>query len=373
MNRLAIAHDWLIQARGAERLLREFCRALPEVSIYTLIARPRRVDPEILRHRFHLSPLNRFPGVGRYYRYLLPLYPQGIESLTVRNADALISVSHAVAKGIRREGSMPHVCYCLTPMRFVWLPELYGPFTKGSLTGFLLRFLIPRLKRWDLGSLGGIDRFVAISKTVQDRILKIYSRPSEVIYPCVDLAEFPLGAGPRESFYLIVSAMVPQKRLDLAVEAFNRSGRPLVLVGSGPLLRSLASRAKPNIRFLGWLPDEEVRRLYRTSRALVFPGVEDFGLVPVEAQASGCPVVALGVGGATETVRDGETGLFFHRSEPDDLNQTLSRFEKMSFDPMRLRDNAARFSRGSFLRQWEELFDRMGIPLRFEPADGEHG
>lgn len=368
MHRLAIAHDWLIQPRGAERVLGEFCRALPEVSIYTLIARPDRIDSAILRHRVHLSPLDRFPGAGRCYRYLLPLYRLGIESLTVRDADALLSISHAVAKGIRRESGMPHVCYCLTPMRFVWLPHLYGTFLGRSVKGLLLRFLMPRLKRWDLDSLGRVDHFVAISRTVQERIRRFYSRASEVIYPCVDLADFPLGTGPREPFYLIVSALVAQKRLDLAIEAFNRSGRELVLVGSGPLFRSLARSSRPNIRFLGWLPDEEVRRLYRAARALVFPGIEDFGLVPVEAQASGCPVIAFGAGGATETVREGETGLFFSASDPDDLNRVLARFETMSFDPARLRDNAAQFSRTSFLRQWERLFERLGLPLRFEAS-----
>jgi glycosyltransferase involved in cell wall biosynthesis len=366
MTRLAIAHDWLIQPRGAERLLREFCLACSPITIYTLFARPQRIDPAILRHPLVRSPLDRLPGLDRYYRYLLPLYRWGIERLQVRDVELLLSISHAVAKGVPCADGIPHLCYCLTPMRFVWFPQFYGPALEGSRwRRRLLRLLAGGLRRWDVESAKRVDHFVAISRTVQERIAKVYGRPSEVVHPCVDLDELPEGTGPREPFYLVVSALVPHKRLDLAVEAFNRSGRTLVVVGEGPQRTELRGRARSNIHFAGWLPDPEVRRLYTRAKALVFPGVEDFGLTPLEAQACGCPVIALGQGGVTETVDDGETGVFFRSPDPDDLNRAVERLEGLIFDPRKLRAAASRFSREEFRNRWRSIFERCGHPVAF--------
>ncbi len=366
MTRLAIAHDWLIQPRGAERVLREFCLSCSPITIYTLFARPRRLDPVIFRHRLICSPLDRLPKVEYYYRYLLPLYRWGIDRLRVQGADLLLSISHAVAKAVPRGDGIPHICYCLTPMRYVWFPQVYGPALQSSaLRRRLLRLVADRLRRWDVESAARVDHFVAISRTVQKRITRIYGRDSEVIHPCINLDELPEGGDFREPFYLIVSALVPQKRLDLAVEAFNRNGRPLIVVGEGPQGAELRRRARPNVRFAGWLPDAEVRRLYTQARALVFPGVEDFGLTPLEAHACGCPVIAFAEGGVTETVEDGETGVFFFSPDPDDLNRAVERMERLRFDPRRLRGAAARFSRQEFRSRWRELFRRRGHALEF--------
>ena len=218
-----------------------------------------------------------------------------------------------------------------------------------------------RLKAWDLQSNRGVDNFVAISRTVQQRIQRVYGCRSVVIYPSVDLEFFRAADAVREEFYLIVSALVPQKRIDLAVEAFNRTGKPLWIVGTGPLWRHLRRKARSNIHFLGGLSDEEVRQLYSRARALIFPGSEDFGLVPVEAQACGCPVVAYGEGGATETVVEGETGLFFPEATPESLGKTLCLFERTRFADEKVVKNARRFDRARFRSEWRHYFKKLGV------------
>ena len=316
-QRVAISHDWLLRHRGGEKILKEFCLNFEDLAIFTLFFRPDRIDPAIGEHSIFVSPLGRWPGVNHYYPYLLPFFRYGIERFYVQEVDVLLSISHAVAKGIPHASGIPHICYCLTPMRYLWSEQLYFPKPEWSLKRKLLNVFSKRLRAWDLASNRGVDFFVAISQTVSKRIQKIYGRPSQVIYPCID-AEFfhPLDV-PREEFYLIVSSLVPYKRIDLAVEAFNQNGKSLLIAGEGSLRRKLSSKARPNVRFLGWQPNEEIRRLYSQARALIFPGTEDLGLVPLEAQACGCPVIAYGEGGATETVTEGETGLFFVEAGAD--------------------------------------------------------
>lgn len=363
MAKLAIAHDWLLNARGAERVLAEFCAVLPEISIYTLFLDPETVTETVKRHSVYVSSWDRLPAVRRYYRLLLPFFPRAASTLQVRDVDAMLSISHSVAKAIPRAAGIPHVCYCLTPMRYLWEPQLYGDALNGSLRGWLLRFIADDLKRHDLRSSRSVDHFVAVSRTVQERIQRVYGRSSLVIHPCADLEFFSPADLEREDFYLIVSALVPQKRIDLAIEAFNRSGRKLLIAGSGPLRAALERGAADNIQFLGWRTDEQVRELYRRARALVFPGTEDFGLVPVEAQGCGCPVAAFGEGGLTETVVEGETGLFFAESAADSLNLTLDRLERSSFDPSKIVANAQRFSRSRFRAQWREFFRRLNLDV----------
>jgi glycosyltransferase involved in cell wall biosynthesis len=224
-----------------------------------------------------------------------------------------------------------------------------------------LGLLVEDLKRWDLESSRGVDSFVAISETIRQRIQRVYERDAEIIYPCVDLDFYSPAQVERGDSYLLVSALVPQKRIDLAVEAFNRNRRRLLVVGSGPLYRRLSQMAGANVKLLGWLPDSRVRELYRTSRALIFPGHEDFGLVPVEAQACGCPVIAYGHGGLTETVINGETGIFFSSQTPESLNEAVRRFEDTSLDPAKAVSNAGRFSREQFQENWKSYFRRNGL------------
>lgn len=367
MTRLAIAHDWLLNRRGAERVLKEFCLHLENVQIHTLFSRPDLIDEVIRRHPIQASPLSRLPAVQRYYRLLLPLLPYGIKQLEMGPADALLSISHAVAKGIPHPSSMPHVCYCLSPARFLWTPELYGP-ELGPLGRRLLQALAGRLKEWDLAANQGVDAFVTISETVRQRIKKFYGRESSVIYPCIDLDFFQPSSLARQDFYLLVSGLVPQKRIDLAVEAFRRSKKPLLIVGEGPFKRRLARRAASHVRFLGWVSDSRLRELYQQARALIFPSLDEFGLVAVEAQACGCPVVAFGRGGATETVLQGKTGAFFSSATPEALNQAVDELERQGWDSQACLASASRFSRQRFLSEWSAFFAKLGIklPLRQE-------
>ena len=273
----------------------------------------------------------------------------------------MLSISHSVAKAVPHPGETCHICYCLTPMRYLWEPELYGNELQSSVRGTALGLWSRRLKEWDLESSAAVDWFVAISRTVQKRIERIYGRSSSLIYPCIDDHFYTPSDDAREDFYLIVSGLVPQKRLDLAIQAFNRRGDRLVVVGSGPMKSTLQRRARPNIQFLGWQSDAQIRQLYRRARALIFPGLEDFGLVPVEALACGCPVVAFGEGGVTEIARHGVSALFFTPQTSEALGEALDAFDPSSFDPQALRKAACRFSRDRFRSQWRQLLREKGF------------
>ena len=361
--KVAVSYDWLLSRRGGGRVLREFCVWLEHLSIFTLFFDFERVDSVVKKHSIYASKLNRLPRVRNYYRYLLPWFPAGIESCRVKGQELLLSLSHAVAKGIPHDPEIPHVCYCFTPMRYVWATELYQSALEGSWQGKFLGHFKEPLKDWDLKANQGIDHFVAISRTVQERIKSHYGRESTVIHPCVDLSLFQPSDCDREDFHLMVSALVPQKRLELAVEAFNRNRKPLMIVGTGPLKRRLARQAESNIQFLGWLPDDQVRELYCRARALVFPGLDEFGLVPVEAQACGCPVIALGRGGVTETVREGETGVFFENPTVEGVLEGIERFEKTDLDHQEILSQARQFSQERFRSEWRSFFKRVGLQV----------
>lgn len=361
LARTAICHDWILNQRGAERVLAEVCRTPASLAIYTLFFDSQILGSALDRHLLYVSSLRRLPTPRKYYRYLLPLFPHSIRQFQVRDVELLISISHSVAKGIPHEAEVPHICYCLTPMRYLWEPRLYQPDLKGPLRRILLRLLSRPLRRWDIQTNQSVDSFVAVSKTVQQRILRTYGRESSVIYPFVDLDFFRPAATSREDFYLIVSGLVPNKRISLAIEAFNRSGKALRIVGSGPMLRRLRRMARPNVQFLGWQPDDEVRRLYQTARGLVFPGHEDFGLVPVEAQACGCPVIAYGKGGVTENVVAGETGIFFQNRTPEALREAVESLEKSPLEEERMVQNAHRFSRDRFWSEWHQCLKDLGL------------
>ena len=372
MNRVAICHDWILDPRGAERVLVELASGWDRLEINTLFLDPASLHPSLQERTVFASALNRLPGVRRYYRYTLPFFRRAALSLLVRNADLVLSISHSVAKAFPREPGIPHVCYCLTPMRYLWEPHLYGKELRSSLRGLALSYWARSLKSWDRETSGSVDYFVAISKTVQKRIKRVYGRDSTLVYPCTDLDFYTPSAVKRENFFLVVSGLVPQKRLDLAIHAFNLRGDRLLVVGSGPLSRVLQKRARSNIEFLGWQSDETIRELYRQARALIFPGLEDFGLVPVEALASGCPVIALGEGGATEVVEDGATGVLFPEQTVPSLLEALESFDSIRFRPTLLRQSVQRFSRQRFRRSWQEFFAKVGLG-HVSPWAGDSG
>lgn len=352
---VVLVHDWLTGMRGGERCLEALCRRWPGAPLFTLIHRRGSVSGTIEGRPIHTSWLQRLPGVSRYYRHLLPLMPGAAERWRLPGCDAVVSLSHCVAKAAQPPQGVPHVCYCFTPMRYAWhLRESY--LGRSGARARALGVALDRMRDWDRRTASRVSHFVAISRTVQQRIRESYDRPSTVIYPPVDTDFYRPSAGPREDYYLVVSALAPYKRLDLAIAACEALGRRLVIIGSGPQGRGLRALAGGNTTFLGWQPDEVVRDHFRRARALLFPGEEDFGIVPVEAQACGAAVIAFGRGGATETVVPPSgvaepTGLWFARQEADSLADAIQRFERAAgdFSPMAARRHALRFTAQRFV------------------------
>ena len=369
--RVAIVHDWLTGMRGGERCLEVFCELFPEADLYTLIYLPDRVSPVIQGMKVHASWINNLPGVKRYYRYCLPFFPNAIESFELKGYDLILSSSHCVAKGAIRPRGALHISYTYTPMRYVWdLYDAYFGDRFGAVGSMMVQRLTGYLRHWDLEACERVDHFVAISYHVAKRIKRLYGREAVVIYPPVDIERFQ-AAKEEGDYYLVVSAFAPYKRIDLAVRAFNDLRLPLKVVGWGPEERRLRKLAGPTVEFLGGRSDEEVSELYTRCRALVFPGEEDFGIVPLEAQASGRPVIAYGKGGVLETVIplnprdftrdekfqshkvsdvDGPTGIFFYEQTPEALVAAVKLFEQKShrFAAKRLRDHALKFDKQIF-------------------------
>lgn len=353
--RVALVHDWLTGMRGGERCLEVFAELFPDADLYTLLHVPGSVSPTIERRRIVTSFIQRLPQAQRRYRHYLPLFPAAVRAFDLRGYDLVLSSSHAVAKSVRVPAGALHVCYCFTPMRYVW--DLYDDYF-GPRSGLAARLVMPPvavwLRRWDRRTAAGVHHFVAISRFVADRIRRAYGREADVIYPPVDVSRFRVDEAPGE-FYLVVSALTPYKRVDLAVEACNRLGRKLLVVGSGPEERRLRALAGPTVELLGWRDDAQIAELYARCRALLFPPLEDFGITPLEAMAAGRPVIAFGEGGARETVvppGEGEppTGLFFARQTVDDLTDAIQRFEASAhqFEPKALRRRAEAFDRPLF-------------------------
>lgn len=345
--RLAIIHDWLTGMRGGEKCLEVLCALAPDADLFTLVHVPGSVSPTIERRRITTSFVQHLPSVDRYYRHYLPLFPFAIEQFDLDGYDLVVSFSHCVAKSVIRPGRARHLCYCFTPMRYAWdqFDAYFGPGRVGRLPSAMLRPVMARLARWDRDTSMRVDRYLAISQHVARRIARYYNRPSTIVYPPVDTTFYhPDGTLPG-SHALIVSALVPYKRIDLAIEACRLAGMPLRIVGGGPERARLEAQAGAHVTFLGRLPDEAVRDEYRRAGMVLLPGEEDFGIVPVEAQACGRPVVALGRGGAMETVVDGETGILVEDDTPAAFADGLRRAERTAFDVARIQAHAAAFAR----------------------------
>jgi lipopolysaccharide/colanic/teichoic acid biosynthesis glycosyltransferase/glycosyltransferase involved in cell wall biosynthesis len=345
-------HDWLTGMRGGERVLEELCGLFPHATLFTLFHARGSVTSRIEAMPIRTSFLDRLPGAARHYRYMLPLYPWAVSRFDLRGFDVILSNSHAAAKGIRKPPGSIHICYCLTPMRYIWdMQEEYFHYSDPlGLRRAALKALTMPLRAWDIATAARVDQFIADSRHVQDRISRCYGRSAELIYPPVETNFFTPSqdADGNPGFYLIVSALVPYKRLDLAIDAFNELGRSLIVVGSGPDLQLLRRRALSNIQFRGFVSKDELRTLYRQCQALVIPGREDFGLASLEAQACGRPAVAYGAGGSLESVIDQVTGVLFRRPTTEALVDAVRRLERIRFNPGELRANAERFSAERF-------------------------
>jgi glycosyltransferase involved in cell wall biosynthesis len=357
--KIAFVHDWLTGMRGGEKVLDVLCERFPDAELFTLVHTRGAVSPAIERLQPHTSFLQRLPLVAKYYRHCLPLFPTAIEQFSFDGFDLVVSVSHCCAKSIVRPGRVPHVCYCLTPMRYAWdqFDAYFGPDRVGPLGSRVMRPVMARLARWDRETATRVDRYVAISHYVAGRIGRYYNRRSAVVHPPVDTDFYTPESRSSSAGFLIVSALVPYKRLDVAIEACRRVNVPLTIIGTGPEEARLRAQAGPDVRFLGWLRDEEIRTHYRSAAATLLPGTEDFGIVPVESQACGTPVVALDDGGARETVIDGKTGILVPEPTAEAFASALNRALDSSFDLAAARANALRFSKQQFMASIRTALD----------------
>jgi glycosyltransferase involved in cell wall biosynthesis len=362
--RIVLVHDWLTGMRGGEKVLEMLCEQYPGADLLTLFHVPHSVSPAIERLHPRTSILQHFPGIARYYRYCLPLFPAVIEQFDLDPYDLVISTSHCAAKSVVKTGRARHLCYCFTPMRYAWdqFDAYFGKEQVGSVANRMLRPMLRGLARWDAATANRVDRYVAISQHVATRIRRYYNRDALVIYPPVDTGFYRPDDTAPEDFVLIVSALVPYKRIDVAIDASVLSGVPLRIAGDGPERGRLMKRAADrhaNVEFLGAVSNEEIRNLYRRAAAVLLPGEEDFGIVPVEAQACGRPVVALGRGGALETVIDGVTGVFVHEPTPEALAAGIARARQIPFNPTTIRDHAMQFDRAVFARSIEATIESL--------------
>ncbi|HEY8495377.1 MAG TPA: glycosyltransferase [Myxococcota bacterium] len=362
--RVALIHDWLTGLRGGERLLDELLALWPDADVFTLVHVPGATTPRIDARVRATSPLQRVPGAGRRWRALLPLHPWAARRLRVAGYDLAVSVHHAVAKAARVAPETPHLCLCLTPMRYVW--DQADAYLGRGARRLAAAPLVTALRRFDRATAGPahVDRFVAISRAVADRVRRHYGRPAAIVHPPVDVERFQPDGRPPDDFYLLVSAFVPYKRDALALAALARLGRRLVVVGDGPGRAALARRAARNVEFVGRVSDAELARLAARCRALIQPQEEDFGITAVEVQAAGRPVVAFGRGGAVDTVvpltgppeaAARATGVWFEEQTPESLVRALVRFETAEpfFDAKAIRAHAERFSAARFRTEIE--------------------
>jgi len=361
--KIAVVHDWLTGMRGGERVLGAICELYPSPDIFTLIHKKGSVSEGIERNKIYTSFVQRFPFIWKNYRYYLPLFPTAIERFDLSAYSLIISTSHCVAKGIRPPRGSLHVSYIHSPMRYIW--DLYDDYFSDGRGSLLQRLGMSMfrgyLQKWDVKSSERVNFFIANSRNIAEKIKKYYQRDAVVIYPPVDISSFVVS-GKSDNFYLIVSAFSTYKRIDIAIRACNVLQRRLVIIGDGPDALRLRSISGKTIEFLGWQKDNILKDYYSKCRAFILPGEEDFGLAPVEAMASGKPVIALGKGGALESVKpvDGSkepTGLFFYEKKPESLVDAIKRFEKVDgvFDPQKIREHSINFDKSVFMKRFKEF------------------
>jgi glycosyltransferase involved in cell wall biosynthesis len=359
--RVALVHDWLTGMRGGEKVLEAIAELYPQADIFTLVHAKGSVSPTIESRRIRPSLIQHLPASRRLYRHYLPLFPVAIEIVDLREYDLVVSISHCAAKAVIRAPGARHLCYCLTPMRYAWdqFDEYFGAARTGRIGEAVYRPVMSWLARWDASTAGRADRFVAISRYVAARIARYYARRADVVYPPVDTGFFcPDGTDPGASA-LVVSALVPYKRIDLAIEACARAGVPLRVIGDGPERSRLGRIAGPEVTFSGWVPSDEIRAAYRRAGVVLLPGVEDFGIVPLEAQACGRPVVAIAEGGALETVLDGVTGTLVDGRSPDAWAAAIRRTLEARLAAGPIRRHALAFGRDRFAREIKVEVDRV--------------
>ena len=362
---VALVHDWLTGMRGGEKVLESIAESFPHAPIYTLFHFPGSVSESLESHPIHTSYLQNVPGIKRHYRRYLPLFPAAIEAFDLTDFELVISTSHCVAKGIITAPDGFHICYCHTPMRYAWDQEqVYFPRRTGLVARLRSRIL-SSLRQWDVTSSARVDMFIANSSFVAERIRRYYRRDAEVLHPPIDIDYFAPAALARADYALMVTALAPYKRVDLAIEGCRKVGLELRIVGTGPELERLQSLAGDSVRFLGRVAEEELLRLYREAAFLLQPGVEDFGMTVVEALACCCPIVALGRGGVLDIVEPERNGILYEReNDATALAEAIDKFRELRSNFMDLRERAQEFSAERFRSKLREL-----LATRFEQED----
>jgi glycosyltransferase involved in cell wall biosynthesis len=362
--RIALVHHWLVTMRGGERVLKALAELFPSADIFTLVCDRLMLPSTLSRLQIRTSLLQNLPRSRQWYPYYLPLFPMATRQLDLRGYDLVISSDAAIMKGVHTDANAVHICYCHTPMRCLWSGYETYRRAAGPIARLALSALRSHLCQWDYEAAQRVDYFVANSENVRNRIRKFYGRESVVVHPPVDTRRFAISPciSERDSFFLTVSQLVPYKRIDLIVDAFNRCKRPLVIIGDGPERPKLERRAGKNIRFAGLVSQREVVEAMQRCKAFVFAGEEDFGIVMAEAQACGTPVVALGKGGALEIVENNLTGVLFNEESVDPLLEALDQLDHTSFDAELIRASSLRFTRQIFLDEFSSLVRQVVLP-----------
>jgi glycosyltransferase involved in cell wall biosynthesis len=361
--KIAMVHDYFTQLGGAEKVAEELYNMLPNADLFATVALKSKMPSTLRNVPVKTSWMQKLPKMNEYYRLYFPLYPVAVRSLDLSGYDLVISSSSGYVKGVRASSDAIHVCYCHTPMRWVWSFDSYSARESfGAGVRAVLPTLIRGLRSWDEGAARQPDHFVANSKTVAARIQRAYGRSAEVIVPPIDIHRFR-PSKERGDYYVVLSRLVSYKRIDLAVNACTKLGRKLVVIGSGTALESLKTQAGPTIQFLGRASDDEVEFYVARCRALIFPGEEDFGMAPVEVAAAGRPTIAFRGGGAMETVVEDMTGIFFDEQTTEALVDAIERFEKREWSSSVIRRHAEGFSAEVFRERFTKFLRRIGAPI----------
>jgi len=360
-KKIALSHYWLTGMRGGEKVVESICNIFPNIDIFTLVYNKEKISDIINNHKIITSFIQKLPFSETKYRNYLPFMPIAIEQFNLSNYDIVISSESGIAKGIITNPETCHICYVHTPMRYLW--NMYFDYLENEVRGFFkrnfIRLYFNYLRMWDYYTASRVNYFACNSKNVKKRILKYYNREAEVIYPPVDVENFKFESN-KQNYYLIVSQLVSYKRIDIAVKAFNEINKELVIIGEGPELKNLKKISKSNIKFLGWKSNGELKDYYANAKAFIFPGEEDFGITPVESQASGTPVIGFGKGGLLETVINEKTGLFFKKQDARDLIEIIDKFEhnKPKFDSEFIRENSLKFSKKNFEKNFKDFVEK---------------
>lgn len=365
-RRVALVHDWLTGMRGGEKALEALSELLPGARLFTLLHDAGSVSADIEALRPRTSFIQRLPLARTGYRYYLPLFPTAVEQFDLDEYDLVVSTSHCAAKAVVPVGRARHLCYCFTPMRYAWdqFDSYFGHARVGRVRSRLYALAMRRLARWDADTSGRVDRYVAISQHVARRIARYYNRVADVVYPPVDTEFFTLDGSSPGRYLVMTSALVPYKRIDLAIAACEEAGVPLRIVGTGPDAARLRAQAGPTVTFVERCSPDELRDLYRGARGFLLPGEEDFGIAPVEAQACGRPVIALARGGACETVEDGVTGVLVQDGSQAAFADAIRHLDDDAFDPTALHEAASRFSRSRFQTEMRTAIETLAENVR---------